>query len=453
MDLTRDKISELIRKIAIPSSIGTLFQTLYNIVDAKFAGLISPEAIIAIAKSFPIYFIIIGATVGLSAGVTALISNALGKKDESTASFLFSQSILVSIVASIIVTAIGIYGTEPILIFLKTGPEVISYATDYMHVIFLGSILFFLQLTINASLVSRGDTKSLRNVHIVSFFLNIVLNPIFIYGFYFIPAMGISGIALATLCAQFYGLIYIIYKINQTDLKKYIYLECFYPKINLLKGIIRQAIPATGSMMFIGFGIFVLLYYVSTYGDYSAGGYGAAIRFEQLFLLPVLGLNASTLSLVGQNFGALNFDRIRETYLKSILYGTVFMGICGIFIFFASSYIIIFFSNDPQIIFYGSTYLKVAAFAGPCYPIFFISSALLQGLKKPVYQMMINLMRMVVLPIVALTIAVIYLKVSFFTMFLVVLSINYVFATIVFWFSVYQIKLEDKNHNPNLAAV
>ena len=174
MDLTKDKISDLIRKIAIPSSIGTLFQTLYNIVDAKFAGLISPGAITAIAKSFPIYFIIIGTTVGLSVGVTALISNALGKKDESTASFLFSQSILVSIVASIIVTLIGIYGTEPILIFLKTGPDIIAYATDYMHVIFLGSFLFFLQLTINASLVSRGDTKSLRNVHIVSFFLNIV---------------------------------------------------------------------------------------------------------------------------------------------------------------------------------------------------------------------------------------------------------------------------------------
>ena len=453
MDLTKDKISDLIRKIAIPSSIGTLFQTLYNIVDAKFAGLISPGAITAIAKSFPIYFIIIGTTVGLSVGVTALISNALGKKDESTASFLFSQSILVSIVASIIVTLIGIYGTEPILIFLKTGPEIITYATDYMHVIFLGSFLFFLQLTINASLVSRGDTKSLRNVHIVSFFLNIILNPIFIYGFYFIPAMGISGIALATLCAQLYGLIYIIYKVNQTDLKKYIYPECFYPKILLLKDIIRQAIPATGSMVFIGLGIFVLLYYVSIYGDYSAGGYGAAIRFEQLFLLPVLGLNASTLSLVGQNFGALKFDRIRETYLKSVFYGTVFMGICGIFIFFASDYIMIFFSSDPQIIYYGSTYLKIAAFAGPCYPIFFISSALLQGLKKPIYQMIINLMRMVVLPIVALTIAVIYLKVSFLTMFLVILSINYVFASLVFWFSVYQIKIESKNYNPNLAAV
>ena len=453
MDLTKDKISDLIRKIAIPSSIGTLFQTLYNIVDAKFAGLISPDAITAIAKSFPIYFIIIGTTVGLSAGVTALISNALGKKDESTASFLFSQSILVSIAAALIVTIIGIYGTEPILIFLKTGPEVIAYAKDYMHVIFFGSILFFLQLTINASLVSRGDTKSLRNVHIFSFFLNIILNPIFIYGFYFVPAMGISGIALATLCAQFIGLIYIMYKVNKTELKKYIYPECFYPKVNLLKDIVQQAIPATGSMVFIGFGIFVLLYYVSLYGDYSAGGYGAAIRFEQLFLLPVLGLNASTLSLVGQNFGASNFDRIRETYLKSILIGTVFMGICGIFIFFASYYIMIFFSNDPQIIYYGSTYLKIAAFAGPCYPIFFISSALLQGLKKPIYQMIINLMRMVILPIFALTIAVVYLKVSFFTMFLVILSINYVFATIVFLFSIYQIKLQRKNYNPNLAAV
>ena len=143
MNLLKDHIPKLVRKLAVPAMVGTLFQTLYNIVDTFFAGKISPEALSALSKSFPIYFIIIGATVGLSAGVTALISNALGKKDESTASFLFSQSILVSIVASIIVTAIGIYGTEPILIFLKTGPEIISYATDYMYVIFLGSFLMY----------------------------------------------------------------------------------------------------------------------------------------------------------------------------------------------------------------------------------------------------------------------------------------------------------------------
>ena len=453
MDLTKDNISTLIRQIAIPSSVGTLFQTLYNIVDVKFAGLISPEAITAIAKSFPIYFIIIGFTAGLSIGITALISNALGKGDEKKASLLLAQSILASLIISIFVTFVGIYGTEPILIFLQTSPEIVFYAKDYMNIIFLGASLFFLQLTINSFLVSKGDTKSLRNVLIFTFFLNLFLNPVFIYGALFIPAMGIKGIALATLCSQFVGLIYIIVKVNSTNLKKYLDLECFIPKLSLQKEIFTQAIPAIGSMMFIGLGVFVLLYYVSMYGDYSAGGYGAAIRFEQLFLLPVLGLNASTLALVGQNFGASNFNRILETYKKSILYGTIFMATCGIFIFFSADYIMYFFSDDKEIIFYGSTYLKIAAFAGPCYPIFFISSALLQGLKKPNYQMIINLMRMIVLPISALSIAVVYLNVEFATMFLVILTINYIFAASVYKFSIYQISLMQRNYKPNFDAV
>ena len=453
MDLTKDNIPTLIRQIAIPSSIGTLFQTLYNIVDVKFAGLISPDAITAIAKSFPIYFIIIGFTAGLSIGVTALISNAIGKNDEKKASLLLAQAILTSLIISFLVTLFGIYGTGPILKFLKTNPEIIFYAKDYMDIIFLGASLFFLQLTINSFLVSRGDTKSLRNVLIITFFLNLVLNPIFIYGLYFIPAMGIKGIALATLCSQLFGLIYIILKVNKTNLKKFLKPECFIPKYNLQKEILSQTIPATISMMLIGLGVFVLLFYVSTYGDYSAGGYGAAIRFEQLFLLPVLGLNASTLALVGQNFGAMNFVRIHETYTRSIFYGTLFMGICGLLIFFSSDYIMYFFSDNDEIIFYGSTYLKIAAFAGPCYPIFFISSALLQGLKKPNYQMVINLMRMVILPVCGLSVAVLYLQVNFTTMFLVVLTINYVFAAAVYKFSVYQIDLMQKNYKPNLDAV
>ena len=222
MDLTKDNIPTLIRQIAIPSSIGTLFQTLYNIVDVKFAGLISPDAITAIAKSFPIYFIIIGFTAGLSIGVTALISNAIGKNDEKKASLLLAQAILTSLIISFLVTFVGIYGTGPILKFLKTNPEIIFYAKDYMDIIFLGASLFFLQLTINSFLVSRGDTKSLRNVLIITFFLNLVLNPIFIYGLYFIPAMEIKGIALAPLCSQLFGLIYIILKVNKTNLKQFL---------------------------------------------------------------------------------------------------------------------------------------------------------------------------------------------------------------------------------------
>ena len=105
----------------------------------------------------------------------------------------------------------------------------------------------------------------------------------------------------------------------------------------------------------------------------------------------------------------------------------------------------LFFMDQPT--------LKIAAFAGPCYPIFFISSALLQGLKKPNYQMIINLMRMVILPVCGLSVAVLYLKVDFTTMFLVILIINYIFAAAVYKFSTYQIRFMQKNYNPNFDAV
>ena len=102
MDLTKDNITTLIKKMAVPASIGTFFQTMYNLVDSKFAGLISPEALTAIVKSFPIYLIIIAASVGISAGTTALISNTLGKKDNEKASVLFAQSILVALLITLI---------------------------------------------------------------------------------------------------------------------------------------------------------------------------------------------------------------------------------------------------------------------------------------------------------------------------------------------------------------
>ena len=167
MDLTKDNLSSLLKKIAIPASIGTFFQTMYNLVDSKFAGLIAPEAITAIVKSFPLYLIIIAASVGISAGTTALISNTLGNKENKTASLLFGQSIVVALLVTVIVTVIGIAFMKNILIILKSNDQILNYAIDYMKIIFSGSIVIFLLVTINASLVARGDTKSYRNVLIV----------------------------------------------------------------------------------------------------------------------------------------------------------------------------------------------------------------------------------------------------------------------------------------------
>lgn len=434
-DLTVGKISKLIRTIAIPAVVGTFFQTLYNIVDVKFAGMISPYALTGLSKVFPVYFVIIALSAGLSIGATALVSNYLGKKDFNKASLLFSQSILVAILGAIFVAIFGVYSAPFILNFLNTDPQTFKYAVDYINVIFIGSVIFFLLVVSNVALTSRGDTKSYRNVLIFGFFLNIILNPLFIYGLGPIPAMGVSGIAIATLCSEFVGLIYILSKVLKTEIRDFVSLGCFIPKKDMIIEIFKQAMPTSISMVSVGFGIFILFYFVSLYSDVAAGGYGAGVRFEQLFLLPIIGLNTSTLALVGQNYGALKFDRIKEIYDKTIVIGITAMIIGGTIIYLLSGVVMGFFTDDPEQIYYGSQYLKIAAFIGPVYPIFFISGALFQGLKKAHYQTAVNLLRMIIFPLIFLTIGVKYFDINFKEMFLILLVINWTFGLLVLFFS------------------
>ena len=434
-DLTVGKITKLIRAIAIPAVVGTFFQTLYNIVDVKFAGMISPYALTGLSKVFPVYFVIIALSAGLSIGATALVSNYLGKKDFNKASLIFSQSIVVAIMGSIFVAVFGIYIAPIILKFLSTDANTFAYAIDYINVIFIGSIIFFLLTVSNVALTARGDTKSYRNVLIFGFFLNIALNPLFIYGLGPVPAMGVSGIAIATLCAEFIALIYILSKVLKTEIKDFVSLDCFFPKKNMIIEILKQAMPTSISMVSVGFGIFILFYFVSLYSDVAAGGYGAGVRFEQLFLLPIIGLNTSTLALVGQNYGALKLERIKEIYDKTIVIGITAMIIGGTIIYLLSGIVMGFFTDDPEQIYYGSQYLKIAAFIGPVYPIFFISGALFQGLKKAHYQTAINLLRMIIFPLIFLTIGVKYFDINFREMFLILLVINWIFGLLVLFFS------------------
>ena len=434
-DLTVGKITKLIRAIAIPAVVGTFFQTLYNIVDVKFAGMISPYALTGLSKVFPVYFVIIALSAGLSIGATALVSNYLGKKDFNKASLIFSQSIVVAIMGSIFVAVFGINIAPIILKFLSTDANTFAYAIDYINVIFIGSIIFFLLTVSNVALTARGDTKSYRNVLIFGFFLNIALNPLFIYGLGPVPAMGVSGIAIATLCAEFIDLIYILSKVLKTEIKDFVSLDCFFPKKDMIIEILKQAMPTSISMVSVGFGIFILFYFVSLYSDVAAGGYGAGVRFEQLFLLPIIGLNTSTLALVGQNYGALKFERSKEIYDKTIVIGITAMIIGGTIIYLLSGIVMGFFTDDPEQIYYGSQYLKIAAFIGPVYPIFFISGALFQGLKKAHYQTAINLLRMIIFPLIFLTIGVKYFDINFREMFLILLVINWIFGLLVLFFS------------------
>ena len=400
--LTKDPNWSLLRKVTIPASVGSLFQTFYNLVDTWFAGRISAEAIGAIAKSFPIYFTIIAVGVGLGAATNALIGNSIGEKKERVASMYVAQSLIFALAVSVLVTLFGLNVSNYLLGVMGSDAAGITLTREYLDIIFYGTFIVLIQISLNGTLNAQGDTKSYRNVLIFSFFLNIFLNPLFIWGYGIVPAFGIAGLAIATVISQTIGTIYLAYKVNNCKIREYLKLKCFFPKFEYLKPLTTQAVPVMFSMLFIGVGIFNILYFIGQFGDLATAGYGAALRVEQVFLLPVIGLNTAVLSIGGQNFGAKAYDRIRELYIKALLFGSSFMAISGIIIFFGAEFFVSLFTDNQEAVISGVTYLKVAALIGPIYPVFFITTAVFQAVKKPLYSLYLSILRLTAFPFLSL---------------------------------------------------
>ena len=399
LNLTSSPILKLLTQIAIPSMTGSLFQTLFNLIDTFYAGKISPEALAALAKAFPLYFIIISAGIGIVAGCNSLIANSLGSNNKVAGSIYSYHSIIYAFFLSIFIMLIGTHFSYDILNFMGSTKESIALSKEYTDIIFLGTIIFLLLTSFNSVLYAQGDTKTYRNVLIVGVIFNIILNPIFIFGLFFIPAFGVAGLAISTILIQFIACIYLYFKVNQTELKIIFKISNFLIRKNFLINVFNQCMPITMALFLVAAGSYILLSFLSIFGDRAIAGYGAAVRFEHLFSLPVIGLNTAVISIAGQNFGAKRFDRIKEVYFKAVFIGMIIMCLAGIIIYLLSESIISIFSNDFEVIKFGSTYLKIAAFIGPIYPVFFISHALFTALKKTFLIFYSNLFRMIIFPI------------------------------------------------------
>ena len=400
--LTKDPIWTLLRRVTIPASVGSLFQTFYNLVDTWFAGRISAEAIGAIAKSFPIYFTIIAVGVGLGAATNALIGNSIGEKKIRVASLYVAQSLIFAVLVSIIVTIFGLNASNYLLGVMGSDEAGIILTREYLDIIFYGTFIVLIQISLNGTLNAQGDTRSYRNVLIFSFFLNIFLNPLFIWGYGFIPGFGIAGLAIATVISQSIGTIYLAFKVNNCQIRNYLKPQCFIPKFEYLKSLTNQAVPVMFSMLFIGVGIFNILYFIGKFGELATAGYGAALRVEQVFLLPVIGLNTAVLSIGGQNFGAKAYNRIRELYTKALFFGISFMTVAGVIIFFGAEFFVSLFTDNQEAVMSGAIYLKVAALIGPIYPVFFITTAVFQAVKKPLYSLYLSILRLTAFPFLSL---------------------------------------------------
>ena len=439
MDLLKDDIPKLVKKLSVPAMVGTLFQTLYNVVDTFFAGKISPEALSALSKSFPIYFIIIAASIGVTVAGTSLIGNSIGEKDENKTLNYFTHINYYGIIISIIITFLGLSYAEKVFFLMGSTNEVVSLGLDYTNIIYSGATLFILVVSFNSLLHAEGDTKTYRNALIFSFFLNIILNPILIFGFAFIPAMGVKGIGLATIISQLVSFVIVLLKVLKNNRVKKLTKDFLSPKFLYLRNIFFQSMPISVSICGYALASAIIFTYVGQSGEYAVAGYGVGTRIEQVVLLPILGINTAIISIIAQNYGANNFNRIKETYFTAIKYAFIIMITAGTLVFLSANIITSFFSSDPEVIEYGKRYLRISAFVLPAYPVFFLSNSFFMALKKSENAMISNFFRNVLNPIVVFYIAK-YINASFDTFFWTWVGINWFFSISYFFIILYYFK-------------
>lgn len=392
--LTSGSIPQHFRSMAIPMAIGMVFSTLYAVVDTFYAGLISTDAQAGLIIASQVFMLLIALGFGLSTAMGALVGNALGEKSPIEARQLACQGIVFGIGTSIIIGVLGYFYSSDVLSIISKPGAYQNAAIDYLQLLLFGATAFLLAFGANGILQAQGNMKAMQRAQVWAFFANLGLNPLFIFGIPNIfPAMGFTGIAISTLVSQSGVLAYVLYRVFKSDLMIGATLDLFLPKLSDNKTILTQALPSSFSMIVMMLAGIVVQFFLKEFGSNAVAGFGVALRLEQLLLLPAFGLTGSLLPIVAQNFGAGNYDRVREATQYCLKVGCLLMAGAAAVIWLLGGVAMSLFTNNPEVIQYGVGYLRVDSIILPVYVALFTINSIFQAFKKPIWTVWIGVYR------------------------------------------------------------
>src|SRR3989338_4388646 len=435
-DLTEGSIPELIKKMALPAAIGLFFQAMYNATDAYYVGQLSKTAFAAVSISFPIYFLILSIGMGLGIAANALAAKARGEKNIEQAKNIAMQSIFFTIFLSIIAGIIGVATSESVFDVIGAKGELNILAVEYMNVIYYGLIFFFLTMALNGVLNSVGDTKTFGYALVFGFFLNIFLDPLFMYGWFGFPAMGVAGVALATVVTQIIVTLVLFYQVLKRDLLAFNII----PNINTWIKISFQAIPVTIQHASVSLGFLIITKFVSDFGINAITVFGIGTRVDQLVILPAIGIATAVVPLVGQNFGAKKIERVMEIYKKAIEYSIKFLTASILLVIIFADNLAGIFTTDKEVIVGTSYYLRITAIAYAATAVAIISGSVLQGLAKAHLSLMFAFLRFFVIGIPAIMIFAYFLELREIGIWIAILVASILVALFGYWYVLREIK-------------
>jgi len=380
--------------LAVPIMLNNLLQMLYNLVDAWFLGRIGAAAVSAPTISFSLIFFLVVFGLAFSMAGTTLIAQSKGRGDMERANFYAGQTTTMLVVMSFVISGLGLLFTPTLLRVMQVPAEAFEYTRQYMTIIFAGMPLMFVSFLLRAVLQGVGDSMTPLIVQVITILLNVVLDPILIFGWGPIPAMEVAGAAYATVFARFVAAVVSAWFLIRGKNGIRLTVANMKPDWTAMRRIADIGLPSAIGHAVPAFGFTALQDIVNSLGTSVVAAFGVGNRIVSLFNMPAIGFSQATTSIVGQRLGAGRKDLAVTAVKQSILTVFVFIVAGMTLAFFFGASFVRFFVDDPEVIAYGEELFRILSPSVVIFAMFTVATGAFQGGgdTKPV--MVLNIARL-----------------------------------------------------------
>ena len=373
-DYTSGNIRTAVFLLAIPMILELSLESVFALVDMFFVGKLGENAIATVGLTESVISLVYSLAIGISTAATAIVARRIGEKNPDAAAHAGAQSLIVSLIGTLLISIIGFVYAGEILSFMGASPEVVAEGTIFTRIMFAGSSAIMFLFLINGIFRGAGDAAMAMKSLWIASAINIVLCPILIHFF------GLKGAAMATVTGRSSGVLYQCYHLFKGDGIIKLQLSHFRFDFPIVKSIINIGWPATLQFI-IASGSWIILarLVAETAGTSASAGYQIAIRNVVFFILPAWGLSNAAATLVGQNLGAKQMLRAEQSVMLTAKYNVIFMSFVMILFLFFANPIIRFFSADETVIAYGVQALRIMGAGYIFYGVGMVMSQALNG--------------------------------------------------------------------------
>ena len=392
-DLLNDPILPTLKTMTIPMIFGMITLMMFNIVDTFFISLLGTEPLAAVSFTFPVTFTVISLAIGLGIGTSAVIAKALGSNKIDEARFDASISLMVGVVLVIVLSSVGYLLIEPIFTLLGAGAQVLPLIHEYMNVWFIGSVFLITPMIGNSVLRASGDTKTPSIVMGGAGLINAVLDPILIFGFGPVPALGIQGAAIASVVAWSVAVVIILYILAVK--KRLLSLKAGKQTVTgAIRKILKIGLPAAGANMLTPVAMAVMTALVAHHGPEAVAAFGVGSRIESIASILVLALSMTLPPFVSQNFGAGKLCRVKEAYTGTLKFVMVWQFAIYVLLIAFSGVISQLFGKEQAVIDVIKLFIYTIPLSYGLQGVIILSNSSFNALHKPMNALVLSVIRL-----------------------------------------------------------